>query len=225
MAFLTDWTQRWRHRRAPPGPVRDYLARPLPSPRADYRAVEYLALDLETTGLDQRRDLILSVGYVVLHGPEIDLSSARHHLVRIDRSIPESSAVIHQITDDQAAAGKDLPEVLAEVLAALAGRAMIAHCASIERGFLANACKRCWGQTVPLRIIDTQTLAYRTLERRQIPCKPSDLRLHALAGRYNLPRHSAHNALSDALAAAELFLAQAAYRDDGKRLRLSEFLC
>lgn len=225
MSILTDWSRRWRHRRAPPGPLRDYLAQPLPSPRADYRAVEYLAIDLETTGLDQRQDLILSVGYVVLRGPEIDLSTARHHLVRIDRSIPEASAVIHQITDDQAATGRELEDVLGEVLAALAGRVMIAHHASIEQGFLSRACQRCWGQGLPLRIVDTQTLAHRALERRQIPFKASDLRLHALTSRYNLPRYGAHNALSDALSAAELFLAQAAYRDDGKRLRLSEFLC
>ncbi|NVZ09596.1 3'-5' exonuclease [Allochromatium humboldtianum] len=225
MPILSDWRRRWRHRRTPPGPLRDYLDQPLPSPRADYREVDYLAIDLETTGLDQRQDLILSVGYVVLHGPEIDLSTARHHLVRIDRSIPEASAVIHQITDDQAATGRELEDVLGETLAALAGRVMIAHHASIEQGFLSNACKRCWGQALPLRIVDTQTLAHRTLERRQIPFKASDLRLHALTSRYNLPRHGAHNALSDALSAAELFLAQAAYRDDGRRLRLSEFLC
>lgn len=222
--LLTDWPRRWHHHRAPPGPLRDYLAQPLPHPSTNYRDVDYLALDLETTGLDHHHDLILSVGYVALHGPEIDLSTARHHLVRIDRSIPEASAVIHQITDDQAATGRELIAVLGDTLAALSGRVLIAHHASIEQGFLSNACKRCWGRGLPLRIVDTQTLAHRTFERRQIPFKSGDLRLHALTTRYNLPRHSAHNALSDALAAAELFLAQAAYRDDGKRLNLSEFL-
>jgi DNA polymerase III subunit epsilon len=73
--------------------------------------------------------------------------------------------------------------------------------------------------------VDTQTLAYRTFERRQTPFKASDLRLHALGDRYNLPRYSAHNALSDALASAELFLAQAAYRDNGNGLPLRDFLC
>ncbi len=224
MSVLTDWGRRWRYRRAPPGPLRDYLASPLPSPRADYRTVDYLAVDLETTGLNPRQDAILSVGYVALQGVEIDLASARHHLVCVDRAIPEASAVIHQITDDQAASGKPLPEVLAELLAALAGRVLIAHHAAIELGFLSAACKRLWGQGMVARVIDTQLLARRTLERRQLPYKPADLRLHALASRYNLPRHSAHNALSDALAAAELFLAQAAYRDEGRGLRLSDFL-
>lgn len=224
MRILTDWRRRWALRGAPPGALRDFLSEPLPSPRQDYRSAEYLAIDLETTGLDLRRDLILSVGYVALTGQRIDLASARHRVVRIDRSIPEASAVIHQITDDQAALGLELEDVLAELLTALKGRVLIAHHAVIECGFLSNACRRLWGTGLPVRVADTQVLARRTLERRQIAFKGSDLRLHALGDRYNLPRYGAHNALSDALAAAELFLAQAAHRDGGKGLRLSDFL-
>ncbi|NCA71182.1 MAG: 3'-5' exonuclease [Sphingobacteriia bacterium] len=225
MAGLYDWRRRWRLRRTPPGALRDYLAHPFPAAKTDYRAVRYLAIDLETTGLEIDKDLILSVGYVTVEGISIDLSSARHRLVRIDRSIPEASAVIHQITDDQAAQGDELADVIAELLAALTGKVMIAHHARIEQGFLTNACKRLWRQGLMMPIVDTQALALRTFERRQIPFKASDLRLHALGDRYNLPRYGAHNALSDALASAELFLAQAAYRDNGGGLALRDFLC
>ncbi|MBK1721121.1 exonuclease domain-containing protein [Thiocystis violacea] len=225
MPSVLDWRRRWHLHRAPPGPLRDYLEQPFPHRRTDYRAREYLAIDLETTGLDTRQDQILSVGYVTVRGNAIDLSTARHRVVRIDRPIPEASAVIHQITDDQSAQGGELADVMTEVLAALAGKVMIAHHATIEQGFLSNACKTCWGRGLLMPIIDTQVLAYRTFERRQIPYQASDLRLFALASRYNLPRYGAHNALSDALTAAELFLAQAAYRDDGRGLPLADFLC
>jgi DNA polymerase-3 subunit epsilon len=222
--MFEDWQRRWALRGAPPGALREFLSNPLPTPRQDYRNTEYLAIDLETTGLDLRRDLILSVGYVGLTGQRIDLASARHRVVRIDRSIPEASAVIHQITDDQSAGGLELADVLSELLDDLKGKVLIAHHAVIECGFLGNACKRLWGAGLPLRVVDTQVLARRTFERRQVPFKGSDLRLHALGDRYNLPRYGAHNALYDALAAAELFLAQAAHRDNGKGLRLSDFL-
>jgi DNA polymerase III subunit epsilon len=221
---LIDWGRRWQLRRAAEGPLRAYLSQPLPSPRRDYRETDFLAVDLETTGLDVRRDLILSVGYVCLHGKRIDLGSAHHRVVRIDRSIPEASAVIHQITDDQSARGLELETVLAELLDTLTGKVMIAHHAAIECGFLGNACRRLWGAGLPVPVVDTQVLARRTLERRQIPFKGSDLRLHALGDRYNLPRYGAHNALSDALTAAELFLAQAAHRDSGKGIPLADFL-
>ncbi len=41
---------------------------------------------------------------------------------------------------------------------------------------------------------------------------PASLRLDASRRRYRLPRYSAHHALTDALATAELFLAQVGYR-------------
>jgi DNA polymerase-3 subunit epsilon len=219
-----DVRRRWRLRRSPPGPLRDYLAAPFPKPSSDYRAVDYLAIDLETTGLDARKDRILSFGYLIVHGDRIDLASARHRLIRTEGAIPEASAIIHQITDDQAAEGEPLDSVLADLLQDLAGKVMIAHHASVERGFISNACKRLFGGGLLVPTVDTQTVSLRTFRRRQITYKGSDLRLHALGESYNLPRYGAHNALSDALAAAELFLAQAAHKDSGKGVALRDLL-
>ncbi len=222
--WLLDWRRRRLLRKAPPGPLRDYLSRPFPKPGTEWRSVDYLALDLETTGLDQRKDAILSVGHVSLGGGRIDLASAQHRVVRIVGDVPAASAVIHQITDDQAALGEDLPVVLADLLRALAGKVLIAHHARVETGFIGSACRQVYGVGIIVPVVDTQVLAQRQLERRQIAYKGSDLRLHALGERYNLPRYSAHNALYDALAAAELFLAQAGHLGDGRSLRLRELL-
>jgi DNA polymerase-3 subunit epsilon len=222
--LLLDWRRRWGLRRLGDCPLRNYLAAPFPRPGLDYREVEYVAVDLETTGLDPRRDQILSIGWVLLEGNRIRLNSAHHRLLRVAGEIPADSAVIHQITDDQSARGLELAATLPELLTDLAGRVLIAHHARVELGFLGAACKRLWGQKLLVRTVDTQAVARRLLERRQIPFKGSDLRLHALCERYNLPRHGAHNALSDALSAAELFLAQAAHRDSGRGMKLGDFL-
>ncbi|MCG6941849.1 MAG: 3'-5' exonuclease [Thiohalocapsa sp.] len=222
--LLLNWRRRLRLRRLGDCPLRDYLATPFPRPGLDYRDARYVAVDLETTGLDARRDQILSIGWVLVDGNRIRLGSARHRLLRVAGAIPADSAVIHQITDDEAARGLELSAALPELLADLAGRVLIAHHARVELGFLGRACKRLWGKGLLVRAIDTQAVARRLLERRQIPFKASDLRLHALCERYNLPRHGAHNALSDALSAAELFLAQAAHRDSGRGMALGDFL-
>jgi DNA polymerase-3 subunit epsilon len=222
--LLLEWRRRWRLRRLAACPLRDYLEAPFPQPRRDYRDVEYVAVDLETTGLNARRDQILSIGWVCLAGNRIRLNSARHRLIRVRGNIPADSAVIHQITDDVAAGGIALSTALPELLADLAGRVLIAHHARVELRFLTAACRRLWGQGLLVRALDTQTVARRLLERRQIPFKGSDLRLHSLCERYNLPRYGAHNALSDALSAAELFLAQAAHRDTGHGMKLGDFL-
>ena len=222
--MLLELRRRWYLKQAPPGPLRDYLANPFPPAARDYRKVSYLALDLETTGLNQKKDHILSLGWVQLQGDRIDLHSACHRLIYTTRAIPESSAVIHQITDDQAATGEALTVVIRQLLDALAGKVLIAHHAAIEVGFLRRACRTCFGGDFIAPVIDTQRVAIRTLQRRQIAYRSAALRLQSLREQYHLPRYGAHHALNDALAAAELFLAQAAYKDGGRGVQLRDFL-
>lgn len=199
-------------KRAAPGPMRDYLAIPLPPREIDYRAVEFAALDFETTGLDPAKHEILSAGLVCLRENRIDLSSAVHYFVSPALPVPEASVVIHRITDDHAAQGRPLREVLPQLLALLAGRVLIAHHASIEQQFLDAACQRLYQTQFLSRVCDTEVLLKRSLDQRFQQYQPRELRLHALRRRYGLPQYRAHDALSDALAAAELFCAYVAHR-------------
>lgn len=210
--------------RAAPGPLADFLATPFPDKNADCRELEIAAVDLETTGLDPRRDVILSIGLVYIVDFGIRLGSAWHSIVRIDRDIPGESAVIHQITDDQSAAGAPIEELLPELLRRLAGRPMLVHYSPIEQNFISAACQRLYGAPFVTPIIDTLEIGQRVFERRNHLIQPGDLRLFNLRPRYNLPHYKAHNALSDALATAELFLAMADNLYPGRPCPLGEFL-
>jgi DNA polymerase-3 subunit epsilon len=172
--------------------------------------VDIVALDLETTGLDPQRDSILSYGLVRLRDMAIRLETARHEVIQVREDIPETAAVIHQITDDVAAAGRPLEQVLPDILAQLAGRVMLVHYAKIEQGFLDAAFRRLYGAPFVIHTIDTLVLARRLFEIRNPTIQANNLRLFNLRPQYNLPQYKAHNALSDALATGELFLALAA---------------
>jgi DNA polymerase III subunit epsilon len=211
-------------RRARPGPLRDYLSAPFADGRTDYCQVEFVALDLETTGLDAAQGAIVSIGLVRRRGERVDLATAQHHLVRQTAAMPESAAVIHRITDDRAAQGQSLAEVLPDVLATLKGRVMIAHHARIELGFLHAACCRLYGAGFIVPTVDTEALVRNWLDQRNEPYGPGDLRLSALRRRYGLPAYRAHDALSDALGAAELFIAHLSHRRPGPRAPLKHFL-
>jgi DNA polymerase-3 subunit epsilon len=202
----------WRRRRlastVPDGPLRRYYEVPFPAVRSDWRALEYVALDLETTGSDPRAEEIVSFGWVLLRGASIDLSTATRRLVRTSKSMPERSAVIHAITDDEAGAGEPPCAVLEELLGVLAGRVLVAHSATTECGFVDAACRRCFGGGLLVPTVDTLQLAHRSSVRQGREPARGDLRLAALRDRYNLPTYASHDALIDAIAAAELFLAQ-----------------
>lgn len=223
----------------PPGPVADLAAAAAVDPRTPLVEVELLALDLETTGIDPRRHEVLSVGWVPVVRGRIVLSEARHELVRPQGPVG-GSAVYHGLTDDRLALAPDLEEVVPRVLGALlappaagegeAGepvrRVLLAHFAQIEIDFLTAACRRLYGAGVPLQVIDTLTLAQRLLRVPTPELVSGRLRLDACRRHYRLPRYRAHSAVTDALACAELFLAQAAEMEEqrGAALRLSDVL-
>ena len=207
-----------------PGPLAEYLTTPFPDKASDCREMEIVAIDLETTGLDPRKDDILSIGLVLIDQFQVKLSTAWHSIVRIERDIPGESAVIHQITDDQSAASAPIEDLLPEVLRRMAGRPMLVHYSPIEQNFLSAVCQRLYGAPFVVPIIDTLEIGQRVFERRNHLIQPGDLRLFNLRPRYNLPQYKAHNALSDALATAELFLAMADNLYPGKPIPLGEFL-
>jgi len=205
-----DFRRRRRARLAPPGPLRTYYEVPFPPRSRDWLQAGFLTLDLETTGSDPGVDEIVSAGWVRISGGAIDLGTATRRMVRLSGPMPEASAVIHAITDDEAAQGEPLRAVLVDILRALAGRVLVAHYARTELGFLEAACRRCLGGGLLVPVVDTLQLARRRYSRAGREPARGEFRLDALRMQYNLPGHQMHDALSDAIATAELFLAQAA---------------
>lgn len=210
--------------KASPGPLKDFLSVPFPSRDDDIYSVPIVSVDFETTGLNSKMDRILSIGRVELSGGAVLLDTAAHTVIQPDTTLSEDNVVIHRITDDAAAFGKPFEASIAALLDTLAGKVMLAHHAVIEQGFLQQACKRLYGLAPVLPVIDTLSLARKWLARRNKEAGQGELRLYALRERYGLPRYKAHNALSDALATAELFLAQVEHMDNSKPPSLGSLL-
>ena len=196
----------------PRGPLRDFLSTPFPDPGSPVGELPLLAVDVETTGLDTERDRVLAVGWVPVDGSTIDLSGAQRRTLGMRMEVGES-ATVHGITDDALAGGAVPRAVLEELLEALAGRVLLAHHAAIEIGFISAACQRVYGAPLVVSSVDTLALQRRVvtegIDALAEPL-PGTLRLWAARERYGLPRYRAHEPLTDALACAELYLAQVA---------------
>jgi DNA polymerase-3 subunit epsilon len=198
---------------------------PLPSRRARVGELELVALDFETTGLDPQRDHVVAAGWVRIVRGRIVLATARELRVRPDRAEGVGqSAVIHGILDsdlDDAVGAEDLVETL---LPELAGRVVVAHAAPIERAFLGRLLLDVGGVPAPNPFVDTMAVERRLLEADGVHAREQhdDLSLEACRRRHGLPRHTHHSAAADALACAELLLAQLARFGDEDRVRLAD---
>lgn len=175
----------------------------------DWRQCSFLACDAEMSSLDVREGELLSLGWVVIERAAVPLGSAEHHLLRPDRSVGQS-ATIHNLRDCEFVQALAPQEVAARFLEAAAGRTLVFHNARLDMAYLDDASRQLYGAPLLLPYVDTMKLEHRALTRRGVAIQSGDLRLQACRERYNLPDYPAHNALVDALATAELLLAQLA---------------
>lgn len=179
------------------------------STASDWRQCSFLACDAEMSSLDVREGELLSLGWVAIERGAVPLGSAEHHLLRPDRPVGQS-ATIHNLRDCEFDAALAPRDVAARFLHAAAGRTLVFHNASLDMAYLDRASRELYGAPLLLPYVDTMQLEHRALTRRGIAIQSGDLRLQACRARYNLPDYPAHNALVDALATAELLLAQLA---------------
>jgi DNA polymerase III subunit epsilon len=139
-----------------------YRAAKPPPPGIPWREAHYAVVDLETTGLDPRRDEIVSFASIPIDHGRVIVGGTRTTLVHPAR-MPEAETIrIHGLRPADLADAPVLPEVLDLMLQSLTGRVLVAHVAWVERGFLAAALKRA-GLRVAEPVLDTSVLAQRVL--------------------------------------------------------------
>lgn len=188
----------------------DYLSGQITQSKQELTPTRLLALDLETTGLDTSDSQVISMGWVIIENNKINLASARHYLLNSSVQMNQS-AVIHGITDSDIQNGFAIESIFKEFIQTLKGSCLLAHNAVIEKEFLNLISQEYFSQELPLRLIDTLKREQQRFRMSGQNLASGGLRLAACRERYNLPVYRAHNALSDALACAELYLAQESY--------------
>jgi DNA polymerase III subunit epsilon len=198
-------------RRRAAGPAAAYARAAMPSGRTPWREAPFAVVDLETTGLDAARHEIIAWCVMPVDGGRIEPARAAEGLVR-PQGLPEARSIrIHGLRAVDLVAGEPLDDAVDRILAAIAGRVLVAHAAWVERAFLRAALRR---RRARLRgeIVDTLALGRLHLLDRDGVLPPA-LSLDTLARELNLPVHHRHTAAGDALTTAQIFLALAARRE------------
>ncbi len=188
------------------------------SPTEQIRDMEFLVVDTETSALTTQEGELLSIGWVVIKNNSVQMSSSKHLLLQVENSVGQS-AVIHQLRDCELEGGISPQTMMQEFLQQAAGRILVFHHADLDLAFLNLLSQQLYGLPLLLPHVDTLQIEKSKLLRKHQHIEQGSLRLSACRERYNLPAYPAHNALMDALATAELLLAQVASNGQEGRLR------
>ncbi|MDN3647431.1 3'-5' exonuclease [Reinekea marina] len=198
-----------------PEAMKLFYLQALPEAQQTLQETNFVALDIETTGLNAQTDDIVSIGIVPFDVHRIYLSKAKHWIVR-PRKLTTESVLVHGITHTDVAEAPSFKSVLPEILTHLQGKQVVVHYRYMEREFFRIAVQKLFKQNLLFPVIDTLELEAQFLrnsrsifDKLRNKTMPS-LRLLNVRERYNLPAYENHNALVDALATAELLQAQLA---------------
>jgi DNA polymerase-3 subunit epsilon len=163
---------------------------------------EYVALDLETTGLMADTDRIVEIGAVRFRADGREIGRFQR-LVNPERPMSPAAFAIHGLSDDVLAGAPPVRDVLPEFLMFLGDSgttALLAHNASFDAGFLGCELARARLPVPSHSMFDTLALA-----RKRLPWLSSH-RLDNLARALGLDPAGAHRALADCLRVKEIWL-------------------
>ena len=157
---------------------------------------EYVAFDLETTGLSSVGDKIIEIGAVVMKaGKEID---RYQRFVNPGCKLKQETVNLTGITDEMLQDAPAIDSVLPEFLEFVAGRVLVAHNADFDTGFIKAACEAT-GLTYDYTSVDTFVLAQNLMPEL------SRFKLNLVADALSLPEFNHHRAADDAVTCGLVF--------------------
>lgn len=172
-----------------------------------WRDVDYRVVDVETTGLDLRRDTMVSYGAVLVRAGRLRWSSRVSVDIKPGRPIGVDAMTVHGIRHEDLHAAPDLADVSRAIVEQLDGCVLVAHAAWVELAFLKEPV-RIAGRRGKPAVVDTAALLRATGVAPSGTGHEPDIEW--AAGVLDLGGHTPHHALGDALTTAEVFLAMAA---------------
>ena len=157
---------------------------------------EYVAFDLETTGLSSQKDEIIEIGAVRMQGgKELDRFQT---FVNPRRRLEQKIVELTGITDAMLADAPSIETVLPEFLEFVGDRVLVAHNADFDTGFIREACRK---QGLPYGFTSVDTLI---LSQNLLP-HLNKFKLDVVSNALSLPDFNHHRAGDDAVTCGLIF--------------------
>ncbi len=157
---------------------------------------EFVAFDLETTGLSSRSDTIIEIGAVVMkQGKELERFQT---FVAPGRKLEQKIIDLTGITDAMLVGAPPIEEVLPKFLEFVGDRPLVAHNADFDVGFIRAAAERL-GLPFGSTSVDTLILSQNLLSHL------NKFKLNIVADALSLPEFNHHRAADDAVTCGLVF--------------------
>ena len=162
----------------------------------------FVVVDVETSGLDTRRDRLLSIGACAVEALRVCTGKNYESILRREEANQRENILIHGIGPQAQAAGQPPEESLMGFLEFIGKQPLVAFHAGLDQAMLDRDLRATLGMRLHNAWIDLALLTPVLVPEARLPQAGLDEWL----AYFGLRAHVRHRAMDDALATGELFL-------------------
>jgi DNA polymerase III subunit epsilon len=167
---------------------------------------EVVSIDCETTGLDRKRDEIISIAAIKIRGDRILSSQTFHAVVRPRCPISAEAIKIHGLREADVANACPIRDILPDLLHFIGGRPLVGYYIDFDIAMLENHVLEFIGVQLPNPRIEVSGIYYERKYGDAPPGTQIDLTFAQILRDLKLPLFNQHDAYSDALMTAMIYV-------------------
>ncbi|MDD3325224.1 MAG: 3'-5' exonuclease [Sulfurospirillaceae bacterium] len=166
---------------------------------------EVVVLDTETTGLNPKKDDIISIGAIKIKGNKIITSEKFEVFIKPKKDISEDSIKIHQIRNIDIQNGIEVKDAIEQFLEFIGPRTLVGYYLEFDIGMINKYLKPHLGIKLPNKQIEISGI-YHDKKIKLIPDGVIDLRFNTIMETLGLPIFGKHDAINDAIMTAMMYV-------------------
>ena len=166
---------------------------------------EYVCFDCETTGLDPKKDDIVSIGAVIIKNNTIVASKKFVKFVKPKTKLQAEAIKIHHIRECDLKDAEDINTVIDEFLNFIGNRTLVGYFLEFDIAMINKYVKPKLGITLPNKILEVSAIYY-DYKIERIPQANIDLRFNTIMNELKIPSFGKHDAYSDAMMTSMIFI-------------------
>ncbi|KIM03994.1 MAG: DNA polymerase III subunit epsilon [Sulfurovum sp. AS07-7] len=171
----------------------------------EYDGDEVVIFDTETSGLDPKKDEILSIGALKVKKNSILTNESFYMTLKPTKTVCQKSITIHHLRNCDLEDGCQADEAIETFLHFIGSRPLVGYYLEFDVAMINRYIKPKLGITLPNKKVEVSALYYDK-KIALIPQGYIDLRFDSILKDLNLPKLKAHNALNDAMMTALIYI-------------------
>lgn len=166
---------------------------------------EYVCLDCETSGLNPRKDEILSIGAVHIKDNKILMRKTFNIFLKPSNKIDAESIKIHHIRAIDLENGMEPKDAILQLLEFIGSKPIVGYYIKFDVAIISRYTKKIIGINLPNETIEVSSMYYKT-RKKSSDYEFIDLKFDTILKNLNIPALGKHDALNDAIMTSMMFL-------------------